>query len=114
MKRRIFISTAGLAGTFISSGFASTSSLLTPTAPWHFNDELDGAFVEALDVFANQIKGIQHDLHSNKLVRNLVTPKKVISQDLNNKVFIYENFVSNQISISRKNGEIVVKISECL
>lgn len=111
MKRRIFISSTGLIGAFASTGFATTSSLLTPNAPWHFNEELDEKLVESLDVFAHQIKDNLKDVFNcNKLMRNLVAPKKIISQDRVNGIFIYENYASNRISISKKNGKTLVKI----
>lgn len=111
MKRRIFITSTGLIGAFASTGLANTSSILTPSSPWHFNEELDEMLVESLDVFADLIKGnLQDPLNYNKLLAKLVNPKKVILQDRENGIFIFENYASNKVCISNKNGETQVKI----
>ena len=113
MKRRIFLSTTGIVGASLSSGFASAGSLMTPLGSWHFDKELDSKFVESLDEFAHQVTVCKKsDVKSRELIKNLVSPKEIISHNPDQGILIYRNFVDDEVTITTKNGNTVFKIKD--
>ena len=111
MKRRSFIATTAVVGSCISTGFAATSSMLVSSSPWHFVKGLNQSFVESIDVFANEVReNFKGHFACNKLVSTLITPKKIISQDLKNGKLVYQNAASNFVCIKKENNRVKVSI----
>lgn len=100
MKRRNFLTTAGITGIAVSSGLAATSSLLGLDAAWKLHPELSSDMVKQLDEFANELKlGLKEHEGDTRSISSIVSPKKIL--------FANDSYGKYQVAYENQNGNFV-------